>query len=70
MAGAKVDDGPLVTQAYVVSEQGGKLELKDITLPPLKPTQVRPNRACSCAHLPPFRLYICNCKPLIPFSKR
>mmetsp|Transcript_40399 Transcript_40399/g.72550 ORF Transcript_40399/g.72550 Transcript_40399/m.72550 type:complete len:369 (-) Transcript_40399:163-1269(-) len=40
MAGAKVDDGPLVTQAYVVSEQGGKLELKDITLPPLKPTQV------------------------------
>lgn len=34
------DEGPLVTEAYVIPEKGAKLVLKEITLPPLKATQV------------------------------
>lgn len=34
------ESGPLVTQAYVVREKGAALVLEDITLPPLKSTQV------------------------------
>ena len=33
-------DGPLRVQAYVCNEKGGKLQLQDIELPPLKATQV------------------------------
>ena len=35
-----IEEGPLVTQAYVCKAKGEKLVLQDITLPPLTATQV------------------------------
>ena len=45
------DIGPLITQAYVAKEKGAKLELMDITLPPLKPTDVELDMtSCGLCH--------------------
>lgn len=40
------ETSPLKTEGYVVKEQGGKLELQEITLPALKPTDVELDMSC------------------------
>ena len=45
------EDGPLVTQAYVCNARGENLILQDITLPPLKATQVELDmKYCGLCH--------------------